>query len=124
MAQEYDATIYAIGVQQFAPLRGYGKFILEELADLSGGEAFFPSDSEGMNEAFDRIAVAMRQQYSIGYVPTNFQTDGKLRHIKLKVDSNVTSSVNGKVIVRYRTGYIAARKALADASLAEVKADN
>jgi Ca-activated chloride channel homolog len=121
MAQENDATIYAIGIQDFAPLHGYGKFILEELADLSGGAAFFPSDAEGMNEAFDRIAVALRQQYSIGYVPTNFQTDGKLRRIKLKVDASANGLANGKIVVRHRTGYIASGK---DAQSAEVKADN
>ncbi len=125
MAQENDATIYAIGIQDFAPLHGYGKFILEELADLSGGAAFFPSDAEGMNEAFDRIAVALRQEYSIGYVPTSFptngQTDGKLRRIKLKVDASANGLANGKIVVRHRTGYIANGKG---AQPAEVKADN
>ncbi len=125
MAQENDATIYAIGIQDFAPLHGYGKFILEELADLSGGTAFFPGDAEGMNEAFNRIAVALRQQYSIGYVPTSFQTDGqtegKLRRIKLKVDASANGIANGKIVVRHRTGYIANAK---DVQSPDFKADN
>jgi Ca-activated chloride channel homolog len=124
MAQENDATIYAIGIQDFAPLHGYGKYILEELADLSGGEAFFPSDAEGMNEAFDRIAVNLRQQYSIGYVPTNFQSDGRLRRIKLKVSSSASGLMSGKILVRHRTGYIAGSKTVAEPPAAEVKADN
>jgi Ca-activated chloride channel homolog len=125
MAQENDATIYAIGIQDFAPLHGYGKFILEALADLSGGAAFFPSDAEGMNEAFDRIAVALRQQYSIGYVPSGSQADGqpdgKLRRIKLKVNASANGIANGKIVVRHRTGYIAGGK---ETPAAEVKADN
>lgn len=112
MAQETNATIYAIGIQDFTPLRGYGKFILEELADLTGGKAFFPFNGEAMQEAFDEIAVELRQQYSLGYVPTNFLADGKLRRIKLKLAAAVN---HGKASVRYRTGYFATDKRQPDA---------
>lgn len=122
-ALENDATIYAIGVQQFAPLRGYGKFILEELADLTGGKAYFPGDSAEMADAFDKIAVELRQQYSLGYMPTNFQADGKLRRVKIKLDESVRP---GKVSLRYRTGYIATPKPTTPATPAtdDVRADN
>jgi Ca-activated chloride channel homolog len=116
MAQENAATIYAIGIHDFGPQHGYGRFILEELADLTGGKAFFPFSGEEMREAFDEIAVDLRQQYSIGYLPTNFQVDGKLRRIKIKLAAVKT----GKANLRYRTGYIANGKGQSD----DVRADN
>ena len=120
LAQESDATIYAVGIQDFTPLQGYGKFILEELADLTGGHAFFPYNGAELHAAFDQIAVALRQQYSVGYVPTSFQADGKLRRIKLKVDAASNGTHHGKAVVRYRTGYVATGKGPAD----DVRADN
>jgi hypothetical protein len=69
-----------------------------------------------MREAFDEIAVDLRQQYSIGYVPTNFQVDGKLRRIKIKL----SQAQSGKASLRHRTGYIANRKSQAE----DVRADN
>jgi Ca-activated chloride channel family protein len=117
MALENDATIYAIGVQHFAPLHGYGKFILQELADLTGGKAYFPGDSAEMADAFDEIAVELRQQYSLGYMPANFQADGKLRRIKIKL---ADAGQQNKVSLRYRTGYVATDKAATD----DIRADN
>src|SRR5438034_6285105 len=37
------------------------------------------------NEIFERIAIELRHQYSIGYKPSNFTNDGRWHRIKVKV---------------------------------------
>ena len=64
-----------------------------------------------MSEVFEQIAVDLRRQYSIGYVPANFAVDGK-RH-KLKVVLNMPREQSRGFVVRYREAYYAVRRALA-----------
>ena len=103
---ESDVTIYAIGINGGAGGRWsrYGNLVLDELASVSGGKVFFPSNSARMNEAFEQIALELRHQYSIGYRPSNFAVDGKWHRVKVKV---MPSSELKRVFVRSREGYFA-----------------
>ncbi len=89
LLKESDVMIYAIGIlggnDAGSSLGMGGQAILDELASVSGGKAFFPNTTAEMNEIFERIALELRHQYSIGYRPTNFVPDGKWRKIKVKV---------------------------------------
>jgi Ca-activated chloride channel family protein len=38
-----------------------------------------------MNDTFEKIALELRNQYSIGYRPSNFANDGKWHKIKVKI---------------------------------------
>lgn len=49
---------------------------MSQIAKVSGGKSFWPHNSEGMDEAFEQIALDLRRQYSIGYLPANFVADG------------------------------------------------
>ncbi|HEX8457348.1 MAG TPA: VWA domain-containing protein [Pyrinomonadaceae bacterium] len=86
--KETDVIIYAIGIidrSDPTALDVSGQTILDELAGVSGGRAFFPETAAEMNEIFERIAIELRHQYSIGYKPKNFTNDGKWHKIKVKV---------------------------------------
>ncbi len=89
MLKETDVLIYAIGINDGGDLNSGlgagGQAILEELASVSGGKAFFPNTSADMNDIFERIAIELRHQYSIGYRPSNFTNDGKYHKLKVKV---------------------------------------
>ncbi|HYE15076.1 MAG TPA: VWA domain-containing protein, partial [Pyrinomonadaceae bacterium] len=88
LLKESDVIIYAVGIlsSHDDQTLGYGgRAILEELAGVSGGKAFFPSTGAEMNDTFERIALELRTQYSIGYRPTNFANDGKWHKLKIKV---------------------------------------
>jgi Ca-activated chloride channel homolog len=111
MAQESAALVYAIGITDFFQRHSGGGLILSELAEQTGGKAFFPGDGEAMSEAFEKIALELRQQYSIGYTPSNFVADGKWRRVKVKVRPPADSP---PVIVRSRPGYYAKPVARAD----------
>jgi Ca-activated chloride channel family protein len=79
---------------------------MDKLATISGGKSFWLRNAEKMNETFELIAVELRRQYSIGYLPSNFVADGKWRRIKVTVtDPNKSSPL----VVRSREGYYAAK---------------
>ena len=105
--KESDASIYAIGtVGNSLPRKGAvnGRETLEELASVSGGKAFFPNSASGMSEAFERIALELRHQYSIGYRPTDFTPNGKWHQLKVKV---LPREGSPRLFVRSRHGYYA-----------------
>ena len=107
MLKESDVIIYAVGIiggGGSGELDMSGRAILEELAGVSGGKAFFPSTSAEMNDTFERIALELRTQYSISYRPSNFTNDGKWRKIKVKVQPPRGFP---RLFVRGREGYFA-----------------
>ncbi len=104
LIQEADATIYTITIRDFFA-RGVGGVVMDKLAAVSGGRAFNPDNPEQMSEAFEKIAVELRNQYSIGYVPTGFTADGKWRKLKVHV---MPPPDTPRIVVRARQGYYAA----------------
>jgi Ca-activated chloride channel family protein len=107
LLKESDVIIYAVGIvdgHDDSQLGYGGRAILEELAGVSGGKAFFPSTSAEMNDTFERIALELRTQYSIGYRPTNFANDGKWHKLKIKVQPPRGFP---RLFVRGREGYFA-----------------
>lgn len=107
LLKESDVIIYAIGIVGVGDdsTLGYGgRAILEELAGVSGGKAFFPSTGAEMNDTFERIALELRTQYSIGYRPSAFANDGRWHKIKIKVQPPRGFP---RLFVRGREGYFA-----------------
>jgi Ca-activated chloride channel family protein len=107
MLKESDVIIYAVGIvsQNDDSALGYGgRAILEELAGVSGGKAFFPSTGAEMNDTFERIALELRTQYSIGYRPSAFANDGKWHKLKIRVQPPRGFP---RLFVRGREGYFA-----------------
>ena len=107
MLKESDVIIYAVGIVDGSDesALGYGgRAILEELAGVSGGKAFFPSTGAEMNDTFERIALELRTQYSIGFRPTNFVNNGKWHKLKIKVQPPRGFP---RLFVRGREGYYA-----------------
>ncbi len=108
LLKETDVIIYAIGIisanDESTGLGMGGRAILDELAGVSGGKAYFPSTSAEMNDIFERIALELRNQYSIGYRPTNFAGDGRWHKLKIKV-----TPPRGlpRLFVRSKEGYYA-----------------
>ena len=88
--KESDVVLYAVGILSGSDLGSSlgmeGQGILDELAGVSGGKAFYPRSGPEMDDIFEQIALELRHQYSIGYRPTNFVSDGKWHKIKVKVN--------------------------------------
>jgi Ca-activated chloride channel homolog len=88
--KEQDVQIYGIGiVDDFSSQLGAGhtgRAMVEELADLTGGRAFFPDSVYELEDICTKIAVELKNQYVIGYHSTNGAKDGKWRKLRLKVN--------------------------------------
>ncbi|HEV7843883.1 MAG TPA: VWA domain-containing protein [Pyrinomonadaceae bacterium] len=106
LLKESDVVLYGIGIlggsDPGSPLGMEGQGILDELSSVSGGKSFFPNSAAEMDEIFERIALELRHQYSIGYKPKNFANDGKWHKLKVKV-----TPPRGlpRLFVRSREGY-------------------
>lgn len=106
--KESDVVLYAIGIlassDAASSLGMEGQGVLDELANVSGGKAFFPRSTAEMDDIFEQIALELRHQYSIGYKPTNFGSDGKWHRIKVKI-----TPPRGlpRLFVRSKEGYYA-----------------
>jgi VWFA-related protein len=99
--RESRATIYAIGIADVDdPDRN--PRLLQRLAHVSGGEAFFPAQLTEVAGLCGQIANDIRTRYTIGYVPIRAGEQGSLRKI------SVTASTPGghKLVVHTRTSYI------------------
>lgn len=102
---ESNVTIYAIGISQDVSMPSLlTQQVFDGLASVSGGKAYYPEDTSEMNEAFDRIAVDLRHQYSIAYRPSNFSRNGSWHRLKISVR---LPSDTPRPVVRSREGYFA-----------------
>ena len=77
-----------------------GKKYLEDLAAYTGGKLYRPEATPGgLSAAFEGIAEELRDQYAIGYSPTEDGKPGERREIKVRVN-------RPDVIVQARDSYI------------------
>jgi Ca-activated chloride channel family protein len=106
LVKESDVIVYAIGIEEErdGTLASEGQLILDDIAAVSGGKAFFPQNSSEMNDIFESIALELRHQYAIGYRTPNFNANGKWHHLKVKV--NPPRGLP-HLFVRSRDGYYA-----------------
>jgi len=108
LMKESDVTTYAVGIMDkgdmSGPLGMQGQAFLDELTSITGGKSFYPQSDVEMDEIFERIALELRHQYSIGYTPKDFKPDGKWRKVKVKVKPPRGLP---RLTVRGRDGYYA-----------------
>lgn len=108
LMKESDIVTYAVGIlggsDATSQLGMLGQSFLDELTSVTGGRAFYPSTDSEMDEIFERIALELRHQYSVGYTPPNFQPNGKWHKVKVKVKPPRGLP---RLTVRSREGYYA-----------------
>jgi Ca-activated chloride channel homolog len=109
LLKEAGVQIYCIGIVEMGGGAGgtldmQGQAILEEIAQTTGGKAFFPRSSAELEDATTRIALELRHQYSIGYNPTNVKRDGQWHKIKVNVKGPKGLS---NLKVQHKEGYYA-----------------
>ncbi len=87
--RESDVEIYAMGIfDPYAPTpeERMGPMLLDNLADESGGRMFQVADVDELSDIAEKISTELRNQYMIGYRPTDLSRDGKWRKVKVKVN--------------------------------------
>ena len=82
-----DVTIYTVGFleHQSSNLRVEQRARLFQIAEATGGQAFFPSAMKDVEAAYDKIVAQIRAQYSFGYASTNATHDGQWRKVEIRV---------------------------------------
>jgi len=116
-AEQSNAAIYTIGVFSADDRKNDKKMVrrsskeLKELAEVTGGMAYFPETLDEVKPVCEQVARDIRNQYTIGYYPTNAEKDGTFRPVQVQL---VSSQGHGKLSVRTRTGYYAQKSASGD----------
>ena len=98
-----EAVIYAIGIGNKRD--GLDRDLLRDLAQRTGGRAFFPDKKFDLNQAFAEIERELRTQYLIAYTSTNKRRDGSYRKITIEVTN--PDLRKEKLEIRHRPGYYA-----------------
>ena len=101
---ENGPTIYAIGIlDEEGTHKRKAQRALREMAEATGGVAFFPASLDEVDKITQQIAHDIRNQYTISYKPTNPQAHGGYRQVKVEAKARGF----GKLQVRTRSGYYA-----------------
>jgi Ca-activated chloride channel homolog len=106
-AEHSNAVIYTIGLlggESNRRTKNNAKRALVEMAEATGGAPFFPEEVSDTEVICKEIAHDIRNQYTLGYYPTNAKRDGTFRSVRVEVTPPHGS---GKLSVRTRSGYYA-----------------
>ena len=111
-AQRNDALIYAVGVFSDDDIKHNRRAMkkartaLSQLANATGGLAFFPEDASDTEAICSQVAHDIRNQYTLAYYPSNVTRDGSFRSVQVEI---LPPHGSGKLSVRTRSGYYASR---------------
>jgi Ca-activated chloride channel family protein len=99
-----EAVIYVIGIGN-SKYEGVDKGALRDLAQRTGGRAFFPDKKLDLMAAFAEIEQELRTQYLIAYSSSNKRRDGSYRRITIEITN--PDLRKEKLELRHRPGYFA-----------------
>jgi Ca-activated chloride channel homolog len=102
-AEQSDTIIFATGLFGNEDRVKQGRHELDQLADRTGGVAYYPAGVDEIGAVALEIARQIRNEYTIAYAPVNQALDGTYRAIRVAVQSAERLSV------RTRAGYRATR---------------
>jgi Ca-activated chloride channel family protein len=105
MLKASDVIVYGIGFLQHQPtsVRNEQKMRLQQLADVTGGQTFFPTSPKGLTQVFDQIVAQVRAQYSLGFISSNAVHDGSWRKVEVRLTPGHLQALR----IRSRRGYYA-----------------
>ena len=100
-----DATVHAIGFLEHQPqgARMEQRMRLQQIAEQTGGQAFFPTSLKALDGVYEKVAAEIDAQYTLGYVSANPKMDGNWRRVEVKVVRPGLKDIK----VRTRAGYFA-----------------
>jgi Ca-activated chloride channel family protein len=106
LARRSETAIYAIGLRsEDEPARsgpGFNEadFVLRQLAQETGGRAYFAASVEELSNIYGQISDELSSQYTIGYTSRNTRRDGAFRRVVVRVN-------RPGVVPRAKLGYFA-----------------
>jgi Ca-activated chloride channel family protein len=89
VVRESDVQIYSIGIfDSYAPTteEQLGPDLLKEICEMTGGRLFpVGSDLSDLQDIAERISAELRNEYVIGYTPTEVKHDGNWRKLRVRL---------------------------------------
>jgi len=74
-----DATVFPIALGTRTQ-----RELLEQLADVSGGQAYFPTDITMLDEQYRSVIDNLRRRYVLSYTSSNSSHDGSWRNVEIR----------------------------------------
>jgi len=106
--RETKTIVYSIGlrdpVDDSYAFGSQGKRALKRVAEVTGGASYFPSSVSEVQEICRKIARDLRNQYTIGYRPSNDKLDGSWRKVLVRMNPAKGAP---SVKIRTKQGYYA-----------------
>jgi VWFA-related protein len=99
MCQRAETIVYTISTN-ISPSKDKGDDVLKQIAEATGGQAFYPTKIEDVAIGFRNIEEELRSQYSLVYRPANLKPNGAFRTIYLQAK-------DPRFQVRAQKGYFA-----------------
>lgn len=101
--KESEVLIYTVGLFESMDRSAEGrtKKELKQLAEMTGGFAYFPRNMKQCDRACRDIAEQVSHQYSLGYYPADTNWDGKWRDLRVELVRRE------RLAVKTRRGYFA-----------------
>lgn len=89
LAKRSETAIYSVGLRarEIGASRGFKEadFVLRQLAQETGGKAFFPTEVRELPSIYTQIADELASQYTLGYTSKNGRRDGQWRRVVVRV---------------------------------------
>ncbi len=88
VVRESDLQIYSIGIfDQYAPTQEeqMGPILLTDVCEMTGGRLFKVGDLGELEDIASRISAELRNEYVIGYKPSEVKKDGNWRKLKVRL---------------------------------------
>ena len=109
MVEEADVLTYGIGIFDDVPMNMFktfeerwGRKWLSTITDSTGGRAIAADDRRQIPEIAALISRELRNQYVLGYRPSNVAHDGKWRRLQVMLTPTAAP-----LHVHYKQGYVA-----------------
>ena len=88
VVRESDVQIYSIGIfDQYAPTQEeqLGPVLLSDICEMTGGRMFRVGDLADLSDIASRISAELRNEYVLGYRPSEVKHDGNWRKLKIRL---------------------------------------
>jgi Ca-activated chloride channel homolog len=99
-----DVAIYPIGFLQATGSQAmHLRLRLQQIATLSGGQAFFPGSLKELEAMYDKVIDDINARYTLGYASDDLTADGAWRRVQVRVTRPDLPGAR----IRTRPGYFA-----------------
>ena len=103
LAKRNETAIYTIALRGTdTQTRGFreAEFVMRQLAQETGGRAFFPTKIEDLNGVYAAIADELASQYTLGYTSKNSKRDGAWRRVVVQVGEGERHTAHQEGLLR------------------------